>query len=229
MGWCLAGEPLNQPTKHSTTGMLKRLACRLFKPASQQAQGSVDVEIEQLKTGDRTAWNRAFEILKAISFSVCCASAPDLSHHDHEDVAIEAITEVVEYIEKVHSFEDCKRLVVTISKNRLHDHFRQRSTQKHGAGKVESLEAKEGFDAVDPRQQQADATLILGERGAVVKAALKQVPEQYRKVVEEFYFNGLTQQEIADKHGLKIGSIGVYLNRGLEALHKFLPKDELLL
>jgi RNA polymerase sigma-70 factor, ECF subfamily len=195
----------------------------------QQRSGGVDVEIEQLKTGDRTAWNRAFEILKAISFSVCCASAPDLNHHDHEDVAAEAITEVVEYIEKVSSFEECKRLVVTISKNRLHDHFRQRSTQKHGAGKVESLEAKEGFDAVDPRQQQADATLILGERGAVVRAALKQVPEQYRKVVEEFYFNGLTQQEIADRHGLKIGSIGVYLNRGLEALHKLLPKDELLL
>ena len=63
----------------------------------------------------------------------------------------------------------------------------------------------------------------------MVRAALKQVPEQYRIVVEEFYFNGLTQQEIADRHGLKIGSIGVYLSRGKEALRKFLPEDELLL
>ena len=189
----------------------------------------MDVEIEQLRTGDRTAWERAYGILRAIGFSICCSTAPDLSHHDHEDVVIEAITEVIEYVERVSSFEECKRLVVTISKNRLNDRFRQRSTQKHGAGKVESLEANEGFDAVDPGQQQADAALSLGEQAAMVRAALKQVPEQYRIVVEEFYFNGLTQQEIADRHGLKIGSIGVYLSRGKEALRKFLPEDELLL
>jgi hypothetical protein len=64
----------------------------------------VDVEIEQLKTGDRTAWNRAFEVLYAISLSVCCAQASTLSHQDHEDVAAESITEVVDYIERVSSF-----------------------------------------------------------------------------------------------------------------------------
>jgi DNA-directed RNA polymerase specialized sigma24 family protein len=42
-------------------------------------------------------------------------------------------------------------------------------------------------------------------------------------VVEESYLNGLTQQEIADKLGLKLGSIGVYLDRGLKALKQNLP------
>ncbi|NBU11501.1 MAG: hypothetical protein EBS84_21255, partial [Proteobacteria bacterium] len=71
----------------------------------------MDVEIEQLKTGDRLAWNRAWEILYAISLSVCCSTPSALNHQDHEDVAVEAITEVVEYIEKVGSFEECKKLV----------------------------------------------------------------------------------------------------------------------
>ncbi len=185
----------------------------------------VDIGIEQLKAGDRNAWNRAFEILYAISLSVCCASATGLNHQEHEDVAIESITQVMDYVEKVDSFEDCKKLVVTISKNRLLDHFRQRSTEKHGAGRVESLEQKEGFDAVDPTQERPDVAVINGERALLLAEALKQIPEQYRKVVADFYLKGLTQQEIADKHGLKIGSIGVYLNRGLEALHKILPKD----
>ncbi len=184
----------------------------------------MEVEIEQLKAGDRTAWRRAWEILYAISLSVCYSQASTLSHQDHEDVAAESITEVVDYIEKVNSFEECKKLVVTISKNRLLDRFRHRSAQKRDGNLTESIEAKEGFDAVDPAQQQPDALVLLGENALILAEALKGVPEQYRKVVEDFYLKGSTQQEIADRHGLKIGSIGVYLDRGLKALRENLPK-----
>lgn len=185
----------------------------------------MDVEIEQLKAGDRLAWNRAWEILYAISLSVCCSTASTLNHQDHEDVAAEAITEVIEYIEKVGSFEECKKLVVTISKNRLLDRFRSIATVKHGAGKVDSLDQNEGIDAADPSQERPDVAAMKGERALMLKEGLKQIPEQYRKVVEDFYLKGLKQQEIADKHGLAIGSIGNYLQRGVEALHDILPKD----
>ncbi|MEQ2005693.1 MAG: RNA polymerase sigma factor [Limisphaerales bacterium] len=184
----------------------------------------MDVEIEQLKTGDRTAWNRAFEILYAISLSVCCSQAPTLNHQEQEDVAIEAIGKLGEIIEEVDSFEGCKKLVVTISKNRLLDHFRHLSAQKRAGNLTESLEQKEGFDPKDESQLQPDALVLLGENALILAEALKKVPEQYRKVVEGFYLKGSTQQEIADRHGLKIGSIGVYLDRGLKALRENLPE-----
>jgi RNA polymerase sigma factor (sigma-70 family) len=203
--------------------MVQRLVCPLFKPASQQAQGSVEVEIEQLRANDRTAWNRAFEVLYAISLSVCCSTASTMNHHEQEDVAVEAVEEVIGYVEKVNSFEECKKLVVTISKNRLMDRFRSKATVKHGAGQVESLEQQEGFEAVDINQQQPDALALAGENLMILKRALLGVPEQYREVVEDFYLKGLTQQETADKLGLKIGSIGVYLDRGLKALKSNLP------
>ena len=189
----------------------------------------MDVEIEQLKAGDRTAWNRAFDILYAISLSVCCSTPSALNHQDHEDVAIAAITHVVDYVETVSSFEECKKLVVTISKNHILDLLRQRGTTKAGGGKVESLEAKEGFDASDASQEPPDVLVARAERALIVSLALKQIPEKYRNVVADFYLKGLTQQEIANKRGLKIGSIGVYLKRGLERLRKILKKDELLL
>ena len=111
-------------------------------------------------------------------------------------MAAESITEVVEYIERLDSFEECKKLVVTISKNRLLDRFRQRATLKHGAGKVESLEAKEGFDAVAPAQQQPDALGLIGENALILAEALKQVPEKYRKVVEDFYLKGQPSRKL---------------------------------
>lgn len=189
----------------------------------------VDVEIEQLKAGDRIAWNRAWEILYAISLSVCCSTASTLNHQDHEDVAVEAITEVVDFIEKVGSFEECKKLVVTISKNRLLDRIRHASAGKRDWKRTESFEETEGFDPKDESQELPDVLVARGELALILAGALKQIPEQYRKVVEDSLLKGHTQQEIANKHGLKIGSIGVYLQRGLDALHKILKKDELLL
>lgn len=183
----------------------------------------MEVEIEQLRANDRTAWNRAFEVLFAISLSVCCSAAPSMNHHEQEDVAVEAVEEIYDYVGKVNSFEECKRLVVTISKNRLLDRFRSKATVKHGAGQVDSLEQLEGFEAVDANQRQPDALMLAGENLMILKRALLGVPEQYREVVEEIHLKGLTQQETADKLGLKIGSIGVYLDRGLKALRQNLP------
>ena len=189
-----------------------------------------DVDIAQLRAGDRPAWNRAFKILYAISMNVCGDRAPNLNHHDHEDVAQESIAEVADYVKKqAGSFEECKKLVVTIAKNRLLDRFRQRATPKHGAGRVESLEQQEGFDAPDDSQEPPDVHLIKAERALMVMEALNQIPEKYRKVVEDVFFKGLTHKECAARHGLKLGSIGVYLDRGLKALAKVLPKDALLL
>ena len=189
----------------------------------------MDVDIEQLKAGDRIAWSRAWEILYDISLRVCYSTPSALNHQDHEDVAVEAITEVVDFIEKVGSFEECKKLVVTISKNRLLDRLRHRLAQKRSGNLTESIEETEGFDPKDESQELPDVLVARAEQALIVVLALKQIPEQYRKVVEDFYLKGLKQQEIADKHGLAIGSIGNYLQRGLEALHEILKKDELLL
>ncbi|NDJ15117.1 MAG: sigma-70 family RNA polymerase sigma factor [Acidobacteriia bacterium] len=189
----------------------------------------VDVEIEQLRTGDRTAWDRAFTILKAISLSVCCSTAPDLNHHDHEDVAIAAITAVVKYVKEGKSFEECKKLVVTISKNRLNDRFSHDSTEKRRNDLGESLEAKEGFDAADPAQELPDVAAMKGERAAMVREALKQIPEKSRKILEDSFFNDLTQQEIADRHGLNLKTIGATKDRGLQALAKVLKKKQFML
>lgn len=189
-----------------------------------------DIDIAQLRAGDRPAWNRAFKVLYAISMNVCVRRAPDLNHHDHQDVAQESIAEVADYVKKqASSFEECKQLVGTIAKNRLLDRFRRRATQKHGAGRVESLEQQEGFDAWDDSQEPPDVHLIEAERALMVMEALNQIPEQYRKVVEDVFFNGLTQKECAERHGLKLGSIGVYQDRGREALKQILQRNASLL
>jgi RNA polymerase sigma factor (sigma-70 family) len=184
----------------------------------------MDIDIEHLRKGDRETWFRAFEVLYTISMSVCCSNAASLSHQDQEDVAVEAITKLCDYVAKVNNFDECKKLIVTITKNSLRDRFRQLATEKHGAGKVHSLEQQENFDAPDDNAGQPDEIAMDAEWALLLSRALNQVPERYQKVVSAFYIEGLTHQEIADRHGLKIGSIGVYVERGLQALAKALQK-----
>lgn len=144
---------------------------------------------------------------------------------EKEDVAVESITQVMDYMGKVGSFEDCKKLAATITKNRLRDLFRKRSTVKHGSGRIESLEQQEGLDPENKNESSPDELVADADSARILKGALQQVSEHYRNVVQGVYLEGLTHKEIAERHGLKIGSIGVYLSRGLEALHKILPKD----
>jgi len=44
-------------------------------------------------------------------------------------------------------------------------------------------------------------------------------PEQ-RALLADFFLHALSYEQIAAKHGLAMGSVGVYLKRGLEALRR---------
>ena len=50
-----------------------------------------------------------------------------------------------------------------------------------------------------------------------VRAELK--PE-LRDSLTDFFLHGLTYEQIASKRGVAVGSVGVYLKRGLEAIRK---------
>lgn len=39
-------------------------------------------------------------------------------------------------------------------------------------------------------------------------------------VLSDFFLHGLRYEEIATKHGIAVGSVGVYLKRGLETLRR---------
>ena len=45
-------------------------------------------------------------------------------------------------------------------------------------------------------------------------------------VLTDFFLNGLSYEGIARKHGLPIGSVGVYLKRGLETLRRIWGQRE---
>ena len=55
-------------------------------------------------------------------------------------------------------------------------------------------------------------------RAAVLRAALTQLSDREREVLELSYFKGLTQAEIADQLGAPLGTVKSWARRGLLSL-----------
>lgn len=60
---------------------------------------------------------------------------------------------------------------------------------------------------------QRELAVVLGELQAELK------PEQ-RAILSDFFQRGLSYEQIAARHGLAVGSVGVCLKRGLEAMRR---------
>ena len=63
---------------------------------------------------------------------------------------------------------------------------------------------------------------LIKERNAILRKCLQSLRPEYRKVIELFYFYGLSAAEIAKKMDLSVGTIWNYLSRArAELKHRF--------
>ena len=53
-----------------------------------------------------------------------------------------------------------------------------------------------------------------------ISRALAELKPPLGEILSDFYLHSLRYEEIARKHGLAVGSVGVYLQRGLEAIRR---------
>jgi len=178
-------------------------------------------DLKMLQKGDPDAWDAVFRELWPVVYSVAQLKLKPFLPGDAEDVAIEALEELVEKVHSVKAVEELRPLAASIAHHRAVSLLRGRFAQKRGSGLTESLDAKEGggvpiggevsspFDDLEQKE--------LSTRLAKSIAALKP---PLGDVLSDFYLNGLRYEEIASKHGMAVGSVGVYLKRGLAAMRR---------
>lgn len=180
-------------------------------------------DLKALRLGDASAWDDAFRWLWPAAFAVAQLKLQMLLPEDVEDVAIEALEELVEKAKEVRTVEELRPLVASIAHNRAVSRLREAFAKKRGAGKTESLEAAQRHDGreIDPPDQPPAFGVLDQHELAVLLGQLQEglKPEQ-AAILRGFFLEGMSYEQIASKHGLAIGSVGVYLKRGLEAIRK---------
>ncbi len=104
--------------------------------------------------------------------------------------------------------------LVRIARNRAIDRLRANSVR---------LRAVEATPAPDPVQSPESSARVSEQQRAVARA-LETLPADQRLLIEQAYFLGLTQSELAEKFKLPLGTVKTRIRTGMLALREQLSQ-----
>lgn len=177
-----------------------------------------------MQQGDPHAWDDVFDWLWPTAYAVVKLKIGRYHPEDVEDMATEALEALVEKVAALKSADELKPLTASIAHNLAVSLLREKFAQKRGSGKTDSLDAMESKEANRslPRSpgspldelDQADLKNLLTE-------AQEDLKPEFRDVLNDFFVSELTYEGVSQKRGIPIGTVGVKLKRGLEAIRQW--------
>lgn len=180
-------------------------------------------DLRQLQQGDADAWDAAFRWLWPVAFEAARLKLFAFLPADVEDVAIESLEELVEKVRALKQVDELRPLVASIAHHRAVSRLREHFAVKRGAGQTTSLQGMSKDDG-EPFETSGGesplARLDENELASVLRELQAELKPEQRAVLEDFFEKGLSYEEIARKHGIALGSVGVYLKRGLDAMKR---------
>jgi RNA polymerase sigma-70 factor (ECF subfamily) len=180
-------------------------------------------DLQALQRGDAAAWDMAFPWLWPAAFGAAQVTLQPYLPAEVEDVAIESLEALVEKVREVKSVGELKPLVASIAHHRAVSLLRKWFAIKRGEGRTGSpdpVREGAGVDCPDPMADSPLAALEQKEVAECLSRTLSKLKPPQGAVLTDFFLNGLSYEGIARKHGMPIGSVGVYLKRGLEAMRR---------
>jgi RNA polymerase sigma factor (sigma-70 family) len=142
---------------------------------------------------------------------------------DAEDVVQEASLRAFKYWEGF-SGRDCRAWLLAIVRNSFYSWQRERSVQPE-------LTADGELDDIDDSVPNPERELLRSADREMLKAALEDLPVEFREVIVLREMEGLSYKEIADIGNVPIGTVMSRLARARKRLQIFLtnPADRKLL
>lgn len=112
--------------------------------------------------------------------------------------------------------------LTSVTRNRAVDAIRSRNRRYRY--ETSSPEEQE-IDVPDAAGEDPALTAELADQRRLVLAAMKDLPQEQRQVIELAYFGGLTQQEIADLTGQPLGTVKTRIRLGMQKLRAALTPE----
>ena len=105
--------------------------------------------------------------------------------------------------------------LVRIARNRAIDRLRANSVR---------LRAVESTPLLPVPDTDPESHALLSEQQRAVAVALEALPCEQRMLIEQAYFLGLTQSELAERHQLPLGTVKTRIRAGMQALRQQLSQ-----
>jgi len=193
--------------------------------------------LASLRRGDEQAWEEAFRRLYPCALTSALRAGTGLDRHRAEDVAIEVLSQLAAKVQTVDSWDGLCALAATMALRRAITLCRHLTAQKRGGNQDASLEElREGggegagsFEPPDETLLTALSPLELAELAALLDEAFDEIDPPIRRLVHDYIVLGIPYKELAVKHGMPLGTVGVHLSRTLKKVRRRLEENPRLL
>ena len=183
-------------------------------------QGLTDLELlAQISKQDREALATLYDRYgrRVFALAVRILNDPVGSEEVTQDVFMSVWRRGASYTSKKGKFTTW---MFSIAHNRTIDELRKRRRDRSR----ENDDIEDHYDLKSSDISPADAAVAQSEY-AKVKAAMDNLPEEQKSVVELSYFKGLTQTEIATKTGQPLGTVKTRMRLALKKLRVALSAE----
>ncbi|MDX1953759.1 MAG: sigma-70 family RNA polymerase sigma factor [Verrucomicrobiota bacterium] len=186
--------------------------------------GSAEQElIRRCCAGDAEAWDELFSKQYPVLCQFLFQVFPTFSREDAEEVAQEALITVIRTLSAFKGESQLQTWIMRIGLNKGRDFIEKASAQKRGGGqRVLSLEMEHPetglrLDAVSDASGP-DKCLLEQEQAQLLRAALDQLGDPCRELIELRFFADSSYEEIAAQLAMNIKTVSSRLSKCLDKL-----------
>jgi RNA polymerase sigma-70 factor (ECF subfamily) len=174
-------------------------------------------ELHALQRGDPVAWTAAFPHLWPIALRAASHPEACLVPWEAEDVAHDAMIELIQSIDDVRNVDEMKGFLSTIAYRSAIDYSRR----KYAGKRSPPAELDEAHEVPStPELGPAD----LREMTLLIRKAFDVLDRQTQRLLIEKVAMDLTYDEISKKHRVPIGTVCTKVARGLKRVQAALAE-----
>ena len=175
------------------------------------------------RRGDPDAWDELFDRHYAAAGRFIFQLGSDFTPEDVEEICQEVFLSVIKNLSSFHGQSQFQTWLFRIAANKGRDYRERQHAAKRGGGQAPlSLHAEDpetGLTIDPPSHAPApDADLLNVERVELVRAALDQVGEPCREIIELRYFGDLSYEELSSELKLNPKTVSSRLSKCLDRL-----------
>jgi RNA polymerase sigma-70 factor (ECF subfamily) len=179
--------------------------------------------LARCRRGDPDAWDELFGRHYAAAGRFIFQLASDFTREDVEEICQEVFLSVIKNLNSFHGESQFQTWLFRIAANKGRDYRERQHAAKRGGGQTPvSLHAEDpetGLTIDPPSHAPApDAELLNTERVELVRAALDQVGEPCREIIELRYFGDLSYEELSRELKLNPKTVSSRLSKCLDRL-----------
>jgi RNA polymerase sigma-70 factor (ECF subfamily) len=179
--------------------------------------------IVRCRRGEAQAWDELFDLHYAPAGRFVFQLGPGFSREDVEEICQETFLSVIRNLDSFNGRSQFQTWLFRVAVNKAHDYRERQHAAKRGGGQTPlSLQAEDPETGLvlDPPcpAPGPDAGLLSAERRAFLRAALDELGEPCREILELRYFGDLSYDEIALTLRLNVKTVSSRLSKCLDRL-----------